>query len=509
MASKKKEINDRKYYKRVVRIYASVIFCIVALVGFASYLIIEANENENAVIINDNKFLTEVTAFENTYRDFFEISEVFKLENSFTLFTLTNSDDKESAIISELRNALIEISDENSQIGAKFIVYHEDLELAVTRSGGSSLDNALSTLDIASRELKVVVEYLNYSQDEEFSILTDEHLYFITQKNVGSKNAYLICYKDFDSIYVNSENFGDMFFWENAQNVLDLRTPTTQESSTNQSLFYVTTISSGELVSNKNEDTQYRMYKSDYFDIMYCLISQTDATEELVTTILMLIAILIPVFLMIYLITDRLTMMVFYPITKLLEYVSSEADDVDFSDGEIHGITAYIRKLQNQNLELHKQLEQMTIKARFAVNNSQIDADNELLSLQGEGDKLSRALEDDEKLKDNLAQYVLDHISQDIGLRDVADHFGMSFAYMSTLFKNKMEMNFKEYVSYQRYLHSLDIMKENPKMKIADIAERVGIVNLNTFIRIFKKYNDITPKQYMSMLEKEQDDEKN
>ena len=44
-------------------------------------------------------------------------------------------------------------------------------------------------------------------------------------------------------------------------------------------------------------------------------------------------------------------------------------------------------------------------------------------------------------------------------------------------------------------------MQENPEIKIKDLASQVGIQNVNTFIRIFKKYSDdITPKQYLDKI---------
>lgn len=495
--------NKRKYIKRAVRVYSFAVFLMVVAVMFISHLIIEANESKNEDIIRDTLFLTGVETFENTYKDFFAVVDVLKSENALSLFTIV---DKEVSIdiVDELRKTLIDFTDLYSQIGAKFIVYRTDADLAVSRAGESDFEEALESLDVASREIKVVIEYLHYSADTEYCILTDEYLYFISQKSIGSSSTYIICYKEIASIY-SSDDYDDLFFWDNAQNVLDLRTENTTSLNAERSLFYTPPSQGSGIVVNEIDGTQYRMYKSEYFDVVYCTIYAEKTTEEIVTTILIILAVLLAVYIVIYFITDKVTRIVFYPITKLLEYVSKEAKDEDFFDGEILSITAYIRKIQNKNLDLKKQLEQMTIKVREANNNGMTIVIPEEKELIAEKDV---KIADDDQIKEKLAKYVVDHISEDIGLRDIADYFGLSFAYMSTLFKNKVEMNFKEYISYQRYLYSLDIMQENPKMKIAEVAERVGISNLNTFIRIFKKYNDLTPKQYMSMIENKLKEEK-
>ena len=39
-------------------------------------------------------------------------------------------------------------------------------------------------------------------------------------------------------------------------------------------------------------------------------------------------------------------------------------------------------------------------------------------------------------------------------------------------------------------------MLQNPSVKLAEIAEQLGIGNVQSFIRTFKKYEGMTPGQY-------------
>ena len=40
------------------------------------------------------------------------------------------------------------------------------------------------------------------------------------------------------------------------------------------------------------------------------------------------------------------------------------------------------------------------------------------------------------------------------------------------------------------------VLLEDPGLRIADVGAMVGIGNINTFLRQFKKYTGMTPKEY-------------
>ena len=68
---------------------------------------------------------------------------------------------------------------------------------------------------------------------------------------------------------------------------------------------------------------------------------------------------------------------------------------------------------------------------------------------------------------------------------------------MSLVFKNIMDCNFKEYLSKIRCQKARELMEQNQNLKISEIAAMVGIQNVNTFIRVFKKDCGISPGQYL------------
>lgn len=94
-----------------------------------------------------------------------------------------------------------------------------------------------------------------------------------------------------------------------------------------------------------------------------------------------------------------------------------------------------------------------------------------------------------------VQKYIEINFNEDIRLKDVASLFFIDMYYLSHLFKNITGFTFKEYVIFQRISHARDLL-----VYTTDDITRVGINsgfnNVNNFIRIFKKYERITPLQY-------------
>ena len=58
-----------------------------------------------------------------------------------------------------------------------------------------------------------------------------------------------------------------------------------------------------------------------------------------------------------------------------------------------------------------------------------------------------------------------------------------------------MNVNLTDYINNYRIKKAV-ALSENPQNKNKDIAEMVGLPNINTFIRLFKKYTGYTPGEY-------------
>ncbi|UQZ82324.1 HTH-type transcriptional regulator YesS [Paenibacillus konkukensis] len=98
-------------------------------------------------------------------------------------------------------------------------------------------------------------------------------------------------------------------------------------------------------------------------------------------------------------------------------------------------------------------------------------------------------------------EYIHQRYDQDISLNDIAERFQYSPSYISTLFKEHTGDNFRDYLNHYRVRKAKEIMNEERGIKIQDLALRVGCNNVNTFIRMFKRYEGVSPGQYAQQLE--------
>ncbi|CAN7629247.1 helix-turn-helix domain-containing protein [Paenibacillus sp. LjRoot56] len=103
-----------------------------------------------------------------------------------------------------------------------------------------------------------------------------------------------------------------------------------------------------------------------------------------------------------------------------------------------------------------------------------------------------------EKLFANIREYVEQHYNEELSLPQLGKELKMSPTYLSSKFKEITGMKFVDFVNIRRIEQAKTYLKstEDP---VQVIAEKVGFVNANTFIKVFKKHEGVTPGQYRSL----------
>lgn len=87
------------------------------------------------------------------------------------------------------------------------------------------------------------------------------------------------------------------------------------------------------------------------------------------------------------------------------------------------------------------------------------------------------------------------HADSSLGLDSVAERFGVSYYYLSRLFKEEVGKGFSELVNEIRVRHAMHLLTETSE-PIQSIAQQVGYNNWSTFLRAFRKIAGVTPLQY-------------
>jgi two-component system response regulator YesN len=84
----------------------------------------------------------------------------------------------------------------------------------------------------------------------------------------------------------------------------------------------------------------------------------------------------------------------------------------------------------------------------------------------------------------------------------IADACNISDSYLSFIFKTKTGVNLNNYISEYRIDKAVELM-ENTDMLIRDISIECGILSINSFNRLFKKYKGISPQEFRKNHNKE------
>ncbi|MFB5678455.1 AraC family transcriptional regulator [Paenibacillus terreus] len=98
-----------------------------------------------------------------------------------------------------------------------------------------------------------------------------------------------------------------------------------------------------------------------------------------------------------------------------------------------------------------------------------------------------------------MIDYMNQHLNDPVGVQEIADHTGISVSLASQLFKQEMNETIHGYFTRLRMERACELLIRTD-YKISEIAMMVGYQHENSFIRVYRKYKDITPGKYREMM---------
>lgn len=87
-----------------------------------------------------------------------------------------------------------------------------------------------------------------------------------------------------------------------------------------------------------------------------------------------------------------------------------------------------------------------------------------------------------------------------ISLNDIGEAVGLSPSYVSRIFKEYYGTNYVDYLNRNRIEKAKEYIRDS-SLTIQEIALKCGFSSLQTFIRVFKKYEQIAPGKYRASLQ--------
>ena len=128
-----------------------------------------------------------------------------------------------------------------------------------------------------------------------------------------------------------------------------------------------------------------------------------------------------------------------------------------------------------------------------------IHLEKQLLTMKAEKEKASSDPKQD--LLDQICRLVDEqYTSPNMSVSWIAEQVGRNIDYVSRNFSAHMNVGLLDYIHYKRISHAKKILEQNPNMTVGCVAEMLGYITVDSFIRVFKKIVGTTPGNYHDSL---------
>lgn len=95
--------------------------------------------------------------------------------------------------------------------------------------------------------------------------------------------------------------------------------------------------------------------------------------------------------------------------------------------------------------------------------------------------------------------YMRLHYAGPLKLAEVANHIGCSSAYLSRRFKAARACTFT-YCLNQIRIEQSKLLLLNSSLSVGDVGYLVGFCEQGYFVKVFRKYTGLTPRQYRQLI---------
>lgn len=157
------------------------------------------------------------------------------------------------------------------------------------------------------------------------------------------------------------------------------------------------------------------------------------------------------------------------------------------------GVTRYILKPSSME-ELEEALKAMTekLRKRGIYPENQNDLPKEVAEPQNE--------QAGSFLVNNAIAYMKKNYTRKLTLKEVADHIYVSQWHLSKLLNGHTGQSFSELLNTIRVDAAKELLKD-PALRVGDVAETVGFLDLAHFSRVFKKIAGVSANEYRNRID--------
>lgn len=142
----------------------------------------------------------------------------------------------------------------------------------------------------------------------------------------------------------------------------------------------------------------------------------------------------------------------------------------------------------NLNDHMKKLYHSDTITEIVEVFNQYISNIKQFFSEQGDNEQ--------ERIVREAKKYIREHVYDNIGLKELSQVLYISSGYLSAVFSRYEPIGVANYINKVKIAEAQQLLIKQ-RLKIYEVAFKLGYENAGYFAKVFKKYTGCTPKEYM------------
>ena len=188
-------------------------------------------------------------------------------------------------------------------------------------------------------------------------------------------------------------------------------------------------------------------------------------------------------------------------VDEILDHFFGSQVSVELVRYAMINLTSSIMKAVPQETKRSKLWEEWRPMKRLLACSARADFRHELTELIRMACSLAnekQALMSGSGIADGVSAYVQDNYDDmNLSVSMIGGHFGITPQYVSRLFKEQSGQGLHDYISQVRTAAAKKLLQEG--VTIEEISSRVGFSSSSAFIRVFKKYEGITPGRFKNL----------
>ncbi|MBB6734512.1 response regulator [Cohnella zeiphila] len=102
-----------------------------------------------------------------------------------------------------------------------------------------------------------------------------------------------------------------------------------------------------------------------------------------------------------------------------------------------------------------------------------------------------------------IHNYIKSHLENDLSLTRLGEVTGYNPSYLSRFYSQTTGQNLTDYIAKERLLQAKELLAGS-KLKISEIAERIGFASEHYFYRFFRKATNVSPQEYRECVKRGQ-----